>query len=81
NRQSLIHPIWEDKLYQYISGIVQSRNQKMIAINGMPDHIHLFIGFKPSCSLSDLVREIKKSSSLFINQNKLCVTKFNWQEG
>ncbi|MFM5182142.1 transposase, partial [Aeromonas veronii] len=51
NRQSLIHPIWEDKLYQYISGIVQSRNQKMIAINGMPDHIHLFIGFKPSCSL------------------------------
>jgi REP element-mobilizing transposase RayT len=81
NRQSLIHPLWEDKLYQYITGIVQSRNQKMIAINGMPDHIHVFIGFKPSCSLSDLVREIKKSSSLFINQNKLCVTKFNWQEG
>ena len=53
----------------------------MIAINGMPDHIHLFIGIKPSCCLSDLVREIKKSSNDFIKENKLSKYKFNWQEG
>ena len=53
----------------------------MLAINGMPDHIHFLIGMKPSCSLSDLVREIKKSSNEFIKEQKLCEHKFNWQEG
>lgn len=53
----------------------------MLAINGMPDHIHFFIGMKPSCSLSDLVREIKKSSNEFINEKKFTNYKFSWQEG
>jgi REP element-mobilizing transposase RayT len=53
----------------------------MLAINGMPDHIHFFIGMKPSCCLSDLVREIKKSSTEFIKEKKLSKFKFNWQEG
>ena len=53
----------------------------MLAINGMPDHIHLFIGMKPSCCLSDLVREIKKSSNEFIAENKFSKHRFNWQEG
>lgn len=53
----------------------------MLAINGMPDHIHFFIGMKPSCCLSDLVREVKKSSNEMINENKLSSSKFNWQEG
>jgi REP element-mobilizing transposase RayT len=47
----------------------------------MPDHIHLFIGMKPSCCLSDLVREIKKSSNNFINEKKFTDFKFQWQEG
>ncbi len=81
NRAALIDAIWEERLYQYITGIVQNKGQKMIAINGMPDHIHLFIGMKPSCCLSDLVREIKKSSNEFVNENKLAKGKFNWQEG
>ena len=66
SRESLIHPAWEIELYKYISGIVRNKNQKMLAINGMPDHIHFFIGMKPSCGLSDLVREIKKSSNDFV---------------
>lgn len=81
NRESMIQPSWEEELYKYISGIVRNKEQKMLAINGMPDHIHFFIGMKPSCCLSDLVREIKKSSNDFIKEKKLSKSKFNWQEG
>ncbi len=81
NRDALIAASWEERLYQYITGIVQNKGQKMLAINGMPDHIHFFIGMKPSCCLSDLVREVKKASNEMINENKLSKFKFNWQEG
>ena len=59
NRQALINVSWEEELYKYITGIVQNKAHKMLAINGMPDHIHILIGMKPTCCLSDLVREIK----------------------
>ncbi len=81
NRDAAISPEWEERLYQYISGIIRKKGQKMIAINGMPDHIHLFIGMQPSCCLSDLVREVKKSSNEFIQDNKFVKYKFSWQEG
>lgn len=80
-RESLIQPQWEEELYKYITGIVQNKQQKMLVINGMPDHIHLFMGVKPTCTLSDLVREIKKSSNEFINEKKFTKYKFSWQEG
>jgi putative transposase len=80
-RDSLINPAWEDRLFKYITGIVQKKGQKMLAINGMPNHIHLLIGMKPSCCLSDLVREVKKSSNEFINENKFTKFRFGWQEG
>lgn len=79
-RQSLIQNSWEENLYKYITGIVQTKQQKIIAINGMPDHIHFLIGMKPSCNLSDLVREIKKSSNEYIKENKFC-NGFYWQDG
>ena len=53
----------------------------MLAINGMPDHIHLLIGMKPACCLSDPVREIKKSSNDFVKESRFTKFKFNWQEG
>lgn len=81
NRQALIADSWEEELYKYITGIVQNKGQKMLAINGMPDHIHIFIGMKPSCCLSDLVREIKKASNSFINEKGFSNYKFEWQEG
>ncbi|WP_374540197.1 IS200/IS605 family transposase [Flavobacterium sp.] len=80
-RKSFIQQSWEEELYKYITGIVQNKGQKMLAINGMSDHIHILIGMKPSCNLSDLVREIKKSSNGFINEKKFCQFKFEWQEG
>lgn len=80
-RECVIHTSWEEELYKYISGIVRNKGQKMLAINGMPDHLHFIIGMKPSCCLSDLVREIKKSSNDFINEKKFSKYKFSWQEG
>lgn len=80
-RENLITNSWEDELYKYINGIVQNKDQKLLAINGMPDHIHLLIGLRPSCCLSDLVREIKKSSNSFINEKKFVNGKFEWQSG
>lgn len=81
NRECMIQSSWEEELYKYISGIVRNKEQKMLAINGMPDHIHFFIGMKPSCCLSDLVREIKKSSNDFIKEKRFSKFKFQWQEG
>jgi putative transposase len=80
-RESLIQQTWEEELYKYISGIVRNKEQKLLAINGMPDHIHFLIGMNPTCCLSDLVREIKKSSNEFIKEKKFCKFKFQWQEG
>jgi len=80
-RTSLIQVVWEDKLYKYITGIVQKKGQKMLAINGMPNHIHFLIGMKPTCCLSDLIREVKKSSNQHIKENRFCPFRFAWQEG
>jgi len=81
SRQCLILPEWEERLYQYITGIVREKGHKMLAINGMPDHLHFLIGMKPMISLSALVQEIKKSSNGFINSNHLSETRFSWQKG
>ncbi|MBK7681214.1 MAG: IS200/IS605 family transposase [Bacteroidia bacterium] len=80
-RDSLIHSLWEVRLYKYITGIIQKNEQKLLAISGMPDHIHILIGMKPNCRISDLVREIKKSSTEFIKENNLCRKDFKWQSG
>ena len=69
-RESLISVHWEEELYKYITGIITNKEQKLLAINGMPDHIHILIGMRPSCCLSDLVREIKKASNEFVNKKK-----------
>lgn len=68
-------------MYKYITGIITNKGQKLIAINGMPTHIHILIGMKPTCCLSDLVREIKKSTNAFIHEKKFTDSKFEWQEG
>ena len=81
NRLSLIQKEWKDRLYQYITGIVQKNEHKMIIINGMSDHLHIVIGMRPTQSNSDLLQDIKGSSSKWINDNKLAKGKFQWQEG
>lgn len=81
NRLSLIHPSWKDELYKYITGIVQSHDHKLMAINGMPDHVHLLIGLRPNQSVSNLLQDIKGDSSKWINQRRFIKGKFQWQEG
>ncbi|WP_433834477.1 IS200/IS605 family transposase [Flavobacterium anhuiense] len=80
-RQNLISKHWKDEIYKYITGIITNQKQKLIVINGMPDHIHILVGIKPDISLSDLVRDIKANSSKFINEQKWINGKFEWQTG
>jgi len=80
-RSNLISKDWQQELYKYITGIVSTQEQKLMFINGMPDHIHLLIGTKPNCNLSDLVRDIKSHSTKWINKKKFVKDKFLWQNG
>lgn len=80
-RDGLIHSSFKDELYQYISGIVKNNNHKLLAINGMPDHVHLLIGIHPAQSISDLMQDVKGSSSKWINEKKFLKAKFEWQGG
>ena len=80
-RQNLIQKGFKDELYKYICGIVNGNNQKVYAINGMPDHVHILLSIKPDISLSDLMRDIKASSSKWINSRNFVKGKFQWQEG
>jgi REP element-mobilizing transposase RayT len=81
DRFCLISRTWKDELYKYITGIAQNNGHKLIAINGMPDHLHVFIGMKPSQSLSDLMQDIKGDSSKWINTKQFVKGRFSWQEG
>jgi len=80
-RANLISKSWNEKLYKYITGITSNKNQKLMLVNGMPDHLHILIGLRPDCNLSDLIRDIKANSSKWINENKLVLVKFEWQTG
>jgi REP element-mobilizing transposase RayT len=80
-RQNLIKSEHNDELQKYIAGIVSGQKQKLIAINNMPDHLHLLIGLRPDAALSDLMRDIKAGSSKFINEQHWVAGKFSWQEG
>ena len=80
-RNSLISQSWEEELYKYMTGIITNKGQKLITINGMPDHIHILIGMKPACCLSDLIREVKKASNAFVKEKRFTKYKFDWQDG
>ena len=80
-RESLIKKEWKDELYKYITGIVQNNKSKILGINGMPDHIHIFIGMRPRQSIAALVQNVKAESSKWIKEKNFCATLFAWQEG
>lgn len=81
NRISLIRPEWEQELYKYITGIIQNKSHKMIAINGMPDHLHMFVGFQPVEYMSKLIKVVKGESSKWIQDSGFVKGKFKWQAG
>lgn len=80
-RENLLKKTFRQEVFKYMSGIVKAKGQKSIIINGVEDHVHLFIGLKPSMRLSDLVRDIKNNTTNFINERKFAVGRFAWQEG
>lgn len=81
NRDALIKKEWQERLFSYMAAIIDAKGHKSIIVNGMADHVHIFVGLNLSVSISELVRDLKNNSSKFINENKLASFKFNWQEG
>lgn len=81
NRVSLIQPEWKNELYKYITGIVRNNGHKLIAINGMSEHVHIAVGYKPNQLIPDLLQDIKGNSSKWINGKKYVNSKFTWQAG
>ena len=81
NRQPLITSHFEDQLFAYLGGSVRGEKGHLLAIGGMPDHVHLLIKRSPVTSESDLVRNIKSGSSKWINTNGFVKTRFSWQSG
>ena len=81
DRNSIIKRSFKNELYKYITGIIQNNGHKVLAINGMPDHVHIFFGMRPTQFLSDLMQDVKGDSSKWINQRGFIIGKFSWQEG
>ena len=81
HRDCLIQAHWKDNLYKYITAIVQNNKHKLLAINGMSDHVHILFGYRPYQSLSDLMQDVKGCSSKWINEKGFVRGKFSWQEG
>jgi putative transposase len=81
NRDALIKKEWKDELEKYITGIVQNHKHKILAINSMPDHMHILVGYYLNQLIPDLVEEIKTSSNSWIRVKRLTKFKFEWQKG
>jgi len=80
-RDAALTTVIRPRVFEYMSGILTNQRHKSIIINGISNHVHILFGLNPSISVSDTVHEIKRSSSLFINKQKLCPERFSWQEG
>jgi putative transposase len=80
-RAALIQTTWKESLHQYITGIFQSNQHKILQINSVPDHIHIFIGMHPTQSISSLIQNVKTESSKWIKNQKFCSSPFAWQDG
>lgn len=80
-RASLIQKDWKNKLHQYVTGIIQANDHKMLQVNSMPDHIHIFLGLRPNQSISSLVQNVKAESSKWIKSQEFTKSRFAWQDG
>jgi putative transposase len=80
-RAALIEKSWKEELHKYMTGIFQDNDHKMLQINSMPDHIHIFIGMRPAQSISSLMQHVKTESSKFVKNKKFCKSPFQWQDG
>jgi putative transposase len=80
-RLNLLQKPWRDEVFKYMAGIIKKKGQKPIIVNGVANHVHIFVGLQPAMALSDMVRDVKNNTTNFINGQKLIRGKFSWQEG
>jgi REP element-mobilizing transposase RayT len=80
-RENLLQKPWRDEVFKYMAGIIKGKGQKPIIVNGVENHVHVFVGLEPSMSISDLVRDIKNNPTNFINEQKYVDKRFQWQKG
>jgi len=80
-RGSLITRIFQDRLHQYIAGIINNKKNYSLAVNGYKDHVHIFFELNPAIALSNIIRDVKTNSSKWINENNFVLGRFSWQEG
>jgi len=80
-RENLLQKPWRSEIFKYMAGTITAKNQKPIIVNGVSDHVHLFVCMTPSITISDLVRDVKNNSSKFINNKRFVKGRFSWQNG
>ena len=80
-RNAVLDKKWRDNLFAVIGNLINEANCKTIIVNGFEDHVHCFLGLKPVVSISELMKAVKSKSSKYINDNKLTLDRFEWQEG
>ncbi|MEY3398466.1 MAG: hypothetical protein RL220_1060 [Bacteroidota bacterium] len=80
-RRPLLKPEWRNELFAYMAGIIDRKGHKSYLVNGVGDHVHVLFSTTPNVNLSHLVRDLKTSSSIFINERKYLNKRFAWQNG
>ncbi len=78
-RKPSLHSSWRSELHKYLGGTTRGLGAIAEAVGGVADHVHLLVSYRPTLTISDFVRELKKASSTWIAQNH--VPDFAWQEG
>ena len=81
NRMPLIHQRMEQKLFDFLKEELKKSGCVVSIVNGMPDHVHCLFGINPQKSITDIIKQIKGSSSHYVNSNNLIPEKFIWQRG
>jgi REP element-mobilizing transposase RayT len=80
-REAVIANEWKSKVFGVIGNLINETGCKTIIVNGVEDHVHCFLGLKPSVSISELMKTVKAKSSKYINDHNLTKSRFEWQEG
>jgi putative transposase len=80
-RNAVLHKSWRNQVFAVMGNLINESNCKTIIVNGVEDHVHCFVGQRPSVSVSDLMQKVKAKSSKYINEHHLTTDRFEWQEG
>ena len=80
-RKAVLHKDWRKDVFAVIGNLINETGCKTIIVNGVEDHVHCFLGLKPTVSISELMKTVKAKSSKYINDNNFLLDRFEWQVG